>query len=45
MMQSAQIQCCVTTYALSNLEGWDGFGSGREVQEEGDIDKPMADSS
>ena len=27
-----------------NLEGWDGVGGGREVQEEGDICIPMADS-
>ena len=27
-----------------NLEGWDGVGSGREVQEGGDIRVPMADS-
>jgi len=27
-----------------NLEGWDGEGDGREVQEEGDICIPMADS-
>ena len=26
------------------LEGWDGEGDGREVQEGGDIDIPMADS-
>ena len=28
----------------NNLEGWDGEGGGREVQEEGDIGIPMADS-
>jgi len=27
-----------------NLEGWDGEGNGREVQEGGDICIPMADS-
>ena len=27
-----------------NLEGWDGEGDGREVQEGGDICTPMADS-
>ena len=27
-----------------NLEGWDGEGDGREVQEGGDICMPMADS-
>ena len=27
-----------------NLEGWDGEGNGREVQEGGDICVPMADS-
>ena len=27
-----------------NLEGWDGEGDGREVQKEGDICIPMADS-
>ena len=27
-----------------NLEGWDGAGDGREVQEEGDICVLMADS-
>ena len=27
-----------------NLEGWDGEGDGREVQEGGDIYIPMADS-
>ena len=27
-----------------NLEGWDGVGDGREVQKEGDICIPMADS-
>ena len=29
---------------LINLEGWDGEGDGREVQKEGDICVPMADS-
>ena len=28
----------------TNLEGWDGEGDGREVQKEGDICTPMADS-
>ena len=27
-----------------NLEGWDGEGEGREVQEGGDICTPLADS-
>ena len=27
-----------------NLEGWDGEGDGREVQERGDICIPMTDS-
>ena len=27
-----------------NLEGWDGEGGGREVQEGGDMGVPMADS-
>ena len=27
-----------------NLEGWDGVGGGREVQEGGDICIPMTDS-
>ena len=27
-----------------NLEGWDGEGDGRQVQKEGDICIPMADS-
>jgi len=27
-----------------NLEGWDGVGGGREVQEGGDLCIPMADS-
>ena len=28
-----------------NLEGWDGVGGGREVQEGGDIGTLLADSS
>ena len=28
----------------TNLEGWNGEGDGREVQKEGDICTPMADS-
>ena len=28
----------------NNLEGWDGEADGREVQKEGDICVPMADS-
>ena len=28
----------------NNLEGWDGEGDGREVQKEGDIRIPIADS-
>ena len=27
-----------------NIEGWDGEGDGREVQKQGDICIPMADS-
>ena len=27
-----------------NLKGWDGVGGGREVQEEGDVCIPVADS-
>ena len=27
-----------------SLEGWDGVGGGREVQEGGDVCIPMADS-
>ena len=39
--------CCLTqgaqTWVLcDNLEGWDGVGGGREVQEERDIYIPMA---
>ena len=30
--------------ALYQVEGWDGEGGGREVQERGDIWIPMADS-
>ena len=29
---------------FDSLEGWDGVGGGREVQEGGDICIPMADS-
>ena len=43
--------CCTTqgtqTRALEKLEGWDGEGGGRKVQEQeegGDICMPMADS-
>ena len=32
------------TGACISLEGWDGEGDGREVQEGGDIGIPMADS-
>ena len=28
----------------NNLEGWDGVGGGREVQEGGDIGIPVADT-
>ena len=28
----------------ANIEGWDGVGDGKEVQEGGDIYIPMADS-
>ena len=27
-----------------DLEGWDGWGGGREVQEEGDLSVPMTES-
>ena len=30
--------------SAGNLEGWDGEGDGREIQKEGDICIPMADS-
>ena len=33
-----------STGALDNLEGWDGAGGGKKVQEGGDICIPMADS-
>ena len=40
--------CCVTQGAQSsvcdNLEGWDGVGAGREVQEGGETCIPVADS-
>ena len=40
--------CCMAqetqTGALYHLEGWDGEGAEREVQEGGDICIPMADS-
>ena len=39
MMQGAQTVLC------DNLDGWDGVGGGREVQEGGDICIPMAASS
>ena len=29
---------------LCDLDGWDGVGDGREVQEGGDIGIPVADS-
>ena len=38
MAQELQLGLCV------NLEGWDGEGDGREVQEVGDICIPMAGS-
>ena len=38
MFQQTQTGTCI------NLEGWDGEGDGREVQEGGDIGIPMADS-
>ena len=38
MFQETQTGTCI------NLEGWDGEGDGREVQEGGDIGTPMADS-
>ena len=40
--------CCMTQELkqglCDNLEGWDGEGDGREVQDRGDIGVPMADS-
>ena len=40
--------CCMTqgtqTGLCINLEGWDGEGDGREVQEGADIRTTMADS-
>ena len=39
MMQGAQTVLC------DNLDGWDGVGGGREVQERGDICIPTAASS
>ena len=38
MAQETQTGLCI------NLEGWDEEGDGREVQKEGDICMPMADS-
>ena len=38
MTQGTQTGLC------DNLEGWDGVGGGREVQEGGDIRIPVADS-
>ena len=38
MAQETQKGLCI------NLEGWDGEGDGRGVQQEGDICIPMADS-
>ena len=38
MTQETQMGLCI------NLEGWDGVGGGREVQEGGDICIPTADS-
>ena len=29
---------------LENLEGWDGVGGGREVQEDKDVHVPVVDS-
>ena len=40
--------CCITQEAqlvlCDNLEGWFGMGSGREIQEGGDICMIMADA-
>ena len=40
--------CCMAqetqTGLFINLEGWDGEGEGREVQEGGDICTPLDDS-
>ena len=42
------IMCCMIQGAQirysDNLEGWDGEGGGKEVQEGGDVHTPMADS-
>ena len=40
--------CCMTLEfqpgLCDNLEGWDGMGGGRDVQEGGDMCIPMVDS-
>ena len=40
--------CCMSqesqTWALYQLEAWDGEADGRKIQEGGDIGIPMADS-
>ena len=49
-MQNRQLveSCCITQEAqlvlCDNLEGWFGMGSGREIQEGGDICMIMADA-
>ena len=44
----ARVTCRFVTQSVflccDKLEGWDGAGGGREVQEGGDIGIPMADS-
>ena len=35
---------CLNLVLCDNLEGWDVVGGGREVQDEGNIHTPMADS-
>ena len=34
----------LSSMLCDDLEGWDGVGGGREVQEGGDIGMPLADS-
>ena len=38
------LEICYMTQGSVNLEGWEWVGGGREVQEEGDICTPMANS-
>ena len=41
-----QQMCCVfcDTVLCDNVEGWDGVGGGKEIQEGGDIRISMADA-